>query len=86
MGREKWTSMFSFVYLSCPNYAFAKTAIRLVNAVVESIFINSRTAIAGAIISLLLVFLFRRQDFCYDLMTTQLLQICFLFIRSCNFN
>ena len=38
---------------------------------VES-FINSRTAIAGAIIGLLLVFfLFRRHDFCYDHMTSQ---------------
>ena len=35
-------------------------------------FINSRTAIAGAIIGLLLVFfLFRRHDFCYDHMTSQ---------------
>ena len=34
--------------------------------------INSRTAIAGAIIGLLLVFfLFRRHDFCYDHMTSQ---------------
>ena len=36
-----------------------------------SIIINSRTAIAGAIIGLLLVFLFRRHDFCYDHMTSQ---------------
>ena len=50
-------------------------------------FINSREAISEAIIGLLLVFhLFRRQDFCYDHMTSQPLQICFLFIRSCNFN
>ena len=35
------------------------------------IFFNSRTAIAGAIIGLLLVFLFRRHDFCYDHMTSQ---------------
>ena len=28
--------------------------------------INSRTAIAGAIIGLLLIFLFRRHDICYD--------------------
>ena len=48
-------------------------------------FINSRTAIAGAIIGLLLVFLFRRRDFCYDHMTSQPLQICFLFIHSCKF-
>ena len=34
-------------------------------------FFNSRTAIAGAIIGLLLVFLFRRHDFCYDHMTSQ---------------
>ena len=35
-------------------------------------FINSRTAIAEAIIGLLLVFfLFRRHDFCYDHMTSQ---------------
>ena len=32
------------------------------------------------------MFLFRRRDFCYDRMTSQPLQICFLFIRSCNFN
>ena len=31
-------------------------------------------------------FLFRRRDFCYDHMTSQPLQVCFLFIRSCNFN
>ena len=49
-------------------------------------FFNSRTAIAGAIIGLLLVFLFRRRNFCDDHMTSQLIQICFLFIRSCNFN
>ena len=30
-------------------------------------------------------FLFRRQDFCWDNLTSQLLQICFLFIRLCNF-
>ena len=47
---------------------------------------NSRTAIAGAIFGLLLVFLFRRRDFCYDHMRSQPLQICFLFIRSYNFN
>ena len=45
-----------------------------------SFFINSRTAIAGAIIGLLLVF-FRRRDFCHGHMTSQPLQICFLFIR-----
>ena len=27
-----------------------------------------------------------RRDFCYDHMTSQSLKICFLFIRSCNFN
>ena len=48
--------------------------------------INSRTAIAGAIIDLLLVFLFRRRDFCYNHMTSPPLQICFLFVLSCNFN
>ena len=49
--------------------------------------INSREAIAEAIIGLLLVFyLFRRQDFCYDHMTSQPLQFWFLLIRSCNFN
>ena len=32
------------------------------------------------------VFWFRRRDFCYDHMTSQPLQICFLVIRSCNFN
>ena len=31
------------------------------------------------------VFLFRRRDFCYDHMTSQPLQIFFLFICSCNF-
>ena len=46
---------------------------------------KSRTAIAGDI-GLLLVFLFRRRDFCYDHMTSRPLQICFLFIRSCSFN
>ena len=36
---------------------------------------------SGTIIGLLLVFtLFRRQDFCFDHMTSQLLQICFLLI------
>ena len=37
----------------------------------SKIVINSRTAIAGAIIGLLLAFLFRRHDFCYDHMTSQ---------------
>ena len=32
------------------------------------------------------VFLFRRQYFCCNHMTRQPLHICFLFIRSCNFN
>ena len=32
------------------------------------------------------VFLFRRQEFYYDHMTSQPLQIFLLFIRSCNFN
>ena len=48
--------------------------------------------IAGAIIGLLLVFLlllvdqiFVREDF-YDHMTSQPFRICFLLIRSCNFN
>ena len=50
-------------------------------------FFNSREAIAEAIIGVLLVFyLFCRHDFCYDHMTSHRLQICFLFIRSCNFN
>ena len=45
---------------------------------------NSRRVISGANIGLLIlaflimVFLFRRQDFCYDQMTSQSLQICFL--------
>ena len=52
-------------------------------AAIASFVFNSRTAIAGAIIGLLLVFfLFRRHDFCYDHMTSQPL----LFIRSCEFN
>ena len=34
----------------------------------------------------LLFFLFRCQDFCYDHMRSQSLQICFLSIRSCHFN
>ena len=34
----------------------------------------------------LLCFLCRRHDFCNEHMTSQPLQICFLFIRSCNFN
>ena len=38
----------------------------------EKYIFNSRTAIAEAIIGLLLVFfLFRRHDFCYDHMTSQ---------------
>ena len=50
------------------------------------LFFNSHTAIAGAFIGLLLVyFLFRRRDFCDDHMMSQPLQICFLFILSCNF-
>ena len=32
------------------------------------------------------VFLFRRQDFCYNHMTSQPIQSCFLFICSCNYN
>ena len=32
------------------------------------------------------MFFFRRQDFCYDHMTSQPLQICFLFIRSRKFS
>ena len=32
------------------------------------------------------MFLFRRQDFCYDHLTSQPLQICFSYIRLCNFN
>ena len=49
-------------------------------------FINSREAIPKAIIGLLLDFLFRRQDSCYDHMTSQPLQIWFLFIRLYDFN
>ena len=47
------------------------------------IMLNSRTAIAGAFIGLLLVFfyLFRRRDF-YDHVTSQPLQICFLLIHA----
>ena len=54
----------------------------------ESSFVfNSQEAIADAIIGLLLVFyLFRCHDFCYHHMTSQPHQICFLFIRSYNFN
>ena len=43
---------------------------------------NSLNCISG----LVYVFLFRRQGFCYNHMTSQPLQICFLFISSCNFN
>ena len=46
--------------------------------------INSRTAIAGAIIDLLLFFYFVVR-ICYDNMTSQPLQIYSLFIHSCNF-
>ena len=48
--------------------------------------INSREAIAEAIIGLVLVFFISSSTFFYDHMTSQPLQICFLFIRSCNFN
>ena len=47
--------------------------------------IISCKAIAQAIIGILFVFYLLRQDFCYDYMTSQILQIC-LFIRSSNFN
>ena len=57
-------------------------------------FINSRTAIAGAIIGLLLAFLFRRRDFCqpYDVTTTSnllfvhlLMQFHLKFVRDVIF-
>ena len=48
---------------------------------------NSRKGIAETISGLLFGFLkLCCKDFCYDHMTSQSLQICVLFIRSCNYN
>ena len=68
---------FSFIWLKVVQYT--------VRDFIQFRVINSRTAVAGAIIGLLLVF-FCRRDFRYDHMTSQPLQVCFLFILSCNFN
>ena len=61
--------------LLCPHAAFD----------IDFLFFNSRTAIAGLLLTFSWFFLFRRRYF-YDHLTSQPLQICFLFIRSCNFN
>ena len=86
-----WTS---FPFLACGQAAFwhwfsvffyfrnslivrSRSGFCLVNG-------NSLNCTSGLI--LLCFFLFRSQDFCYDHMTSPLLQIYFLFIRSCNLN
>ena len=69
-----WQVLFTFTVI------FVQFKIFLVNLLSElcvtlrfgpDMSFNSHTAMAGAIIGLLLVFLFGRQDFCYDHMTTQ---------------
>ena len=65
MKRRFFWSVFSTVFFRLPVY-------ESIAAIFWQSAINSRTATAGAIIGLLLVFfLFRRHDFCYEHMTSQ---------------
>ena len=96
MGIFKWLKFgirnLASRFFSNTNFLVLFSFLRLCYAVIVHLFCWSGTAVFQSILSMLFqdlscyVFLFRRQDFCYDHMTSQPLQICFLFIRSWNFN
>ena len=73
---------FILFYLSCFENGFSNSLIvrsRSSSCLVNENYLNCTSGLV------LICLLFSRQDFCYDHMTSQL-QICFLFIRSCNIN
>ena len=49
-------------------------------------FVNENSLNRTSGLVLLYFFLFQRQDFFFDRMTSSSIHICFLFIHSCNFN
>ena len=83
-GKLLSCSKFLDLYESVKLFRVWNRDTGLISQVLASLllFFNSRTAIAGAIIGLLLVFSFCRRDFCYDHMTSQPLQIFFLFVHA----
>ena len=86
----KWQSPLQVCFSFIRSWNLTELRVwRRFSLLVESVsficMINGREAIAEAIIGFLLVFCCCR-DFCSDHMTSQSLQICFLFIHSCSFN